>query len=216
MQPQSRLDDSAFAVLGLIALRGPSTAYELKRALSRITSEFWSVAHVTPYRVTTELARLGMLTAEQERGGRRRRVFSLTDEGRSALRAWLSEPTSETMTIRDPGQLRLLFAELADPAAIAELARAQIRVYETRRARLDETEARLAGDIVRAPRLGPLQLGRAVYSAAFDFWRSVAEAPDSPASWTAGASDDAAANARRNADDDPFQGDAPSGREVAP
>ena len=182
------LDDSALAVLGLIALRGPSTAYEVKRALSRITSHFWSVAHVTPYRVTAELARRGMLTSEQERGGRRRRVFSLTDEGRSALRAWLSEPTDETMTIRDPAQLRLLFAELAEPTAIAELARAQIRVYETRLAALDETEARLAGDAVRAPRLGPLQLGRGVYTAALSFWRSVAEAPDLPAAWVPAAS----------------------------
>jgi PadR family transcriptional regulator, regulatory protein AphA len=185
-QPRSRLDDTAFAVLGLIALRGPSTAYEIERALSRITSQFWSVPHVTPYRATRQLEREGMLTAEQERGGRRRRVYSLTDEGRSALRAWLAEPSSETMTIRDPGQLRLLFAELTDPAALAELARAQIRVYEARLAELDATEARLAGDVVRAVRLGPLQLGRAVYSAALAFWTSVAAAPDLPASWTAG------------------------------
>jgi PadR family transcriptional regulator, regulatory protein AphA len=183
LQPHARLDDSAFAVLGLIALRGPSTAYELKRALSRITSEFWSVPHVIPYRVTAELERLGMLSAEQEQGGRRRRFYSLTDEGRSALHAWLSEPTSETMTIRDSGQLHLLFAELADQGAIAELARAQIRVYEARLAALDETEARLAGDPVREQRLGPLRLGRAVYVAALTFWGSVAEAPDSPASW---------------------------------
>ena len=87
------------------------------------------------------------------------------------------------MTIRDPGQLHLLFAELADPGAIAELARAQIRVYQARLAALDETEARLADDPVRAARLGPLRLGRAVYSAAVAFWSSVAEAPDSPASW---------------------------------
>jgi PadR family transcriptional regulator AphA len=185
-QPRSRLDDSAFAVLGLIALRGPSTAYEVKRALSRITSEFWPVPHVTPYRVTKELTRLGLLTAEQERGGRRRRIFSLTEEGRSAVRAWLSEPTNETMTIRDPGQLHLLFAELADPAEIAELASAQMRVYEARLATLEATEARLADDPVRALRLGPLQLGRAVYGAALSFWSSVAEAPDSPASWTPG------------------------------
>jgi PadR family transcriptional regulator, regulatory protein AphA len=215
VQPQTRLDDSALAVLGLIALRGPSTAYELKRALSRITSEFWSVPHVTPYRATKGLARAGMLTAEQERGGRRRRVYSLTDEGRSALGAWLSEPSSETMTIRDPGQLRLLFAELTDPAATAELARAQISVYEARLATLDATEARLAGDVVRASRLGPLQLGRAVYSAALAFWESVAEAPDSPACWTPAASDAAAAKAQLEADDDPLRGDA-TGREVAP
>jgi DNA-binding PadR family transcriptional regulator len=184
LQPRARLDDSAFAVLGLIALRGPSTAYEVKRALSRITGEFWPVPHVTPYRATAELERVGMLTAEQEHGGRRRRVYSLTDEGRSALSAWLSEPTSETMAIRDPGQLYLLFAELADPAAIAELARAQIRVYEARLAALDETEARLADDPIRAGRLGPLRLGRGVYSAAVSFWTSVAAAPDSPASWS--------------------------------
>ena len=156
--------------------RGPSTAYEVKRALGRIADEFWPVPHVTPYRVTAELERLGMLTAEQEQGGRRRRVYSLTDEGRSALGAWVSEPTSEGMTIRDPGQLHLLFAELADPAAIAELARAQIRVYEARLGDARRDGGRLAGDPVRAARLGPLRLGRAVYSAALSFWTSVANA----------------------------------------
>jgi DNA-binding PadR family transcriptional regulator len=183
LQPRTALEDSALAILGLIALRGPSTAYELKRALSRITREYWPVAHVTPYRVTAELERTGMLTAEQERGGRRRRVYSLTDDGRSKLDAWLSEPTSETMSIRDPGQLHLLFAELVEPEARAELALAQIRVYEARLATLDETEARLAEDAVRAQRLAPLRLGRAVYSAALSFWTSVAEAPESPDTW---------------------------------
>ena len=184
LQARARLDDLAFAVLGLIALRGPSTAYEVKRALSRIADEFWPVPHVTPYRVTAELERLGMLTAEQEPGGRRRRVYSLTDDGRSAFQRWLSEPTSETMTIRDPGQLYLLFAELADPSAIAELARVQMGVYEARLATLDETEARLSDDPVRAARLGPLRLGRGVYAAALSFWTSVAAAPDSPGLWT--------------------------------
>ena len=182
-QQAIRLDDTSLAVLGLIALRGPSTAYEVKRGLSRITNEYWPVPHVTPYRATTRLESLGLLQAEQEAGGRRRRVFTLTDEGRAALQAWVSEPTSETMKIRDPGQLQLLFAELADPASIAELARVQMRDYESRLALLDATEARLAGDPERAQRLGPLKLGRAVYGAALSFWASVAAAPDSPASW---------------------------------
>lgn len=184
LQHAPRLDDTAFAVLGLIALRGPSTAYEVKRALGRIADEFWPVPHVTPYRVTAELERVGMLSAEQEQSGRRRRVYSLTDEGRSALSGWVAEPTGETMRVRDPGQLHLLFAELADPAAIAELARAQMSDYETRLALLDATEMRLAGDPGRAQRLAPLKLGRAVYGAALSFWTSVAAAPDSPASWT--------------------------------
>ena len=87
------------------------------------------------------------------------------------------------MTIRDAGQLHLLFAELADPAAIAELAGAQIAVYEARLAALDETEGGLPTTPFGASRLGPLRLGRAVYSAALSFWTSVAEAPGSPGSW---------------------------------
>ena len=65
------------------------------------------------------------------------------------------------MTIRDPSQLHLLFAELADPAAIAELARAQITSTRPGSQTLEETEARLADDAIRAQRLGPLRLGRA-------------------------------------------------------
>jgi hypothetical protein len=37
---------------------------------------------------------------------------------------------------------------------------------------------------VRAQRLAPLRLGRAVYSAALSFWTSVAESPESPDSWS--------------------------------
>ena len=182
-QQPAQLDDTSLAVLGLIALRGPSTAYEVRRALSRITNEYWPVPPVTPYRAATRLEDLGLLQAEQEPGGRRRRVYSLTDAGRATLQAWVSEPSNETMKIRDPGQLHLLFAELAEPAAIGELARAQMRGYEVRLALLDATEARLAGDPERARRLAPLKLGRAVYGAALSFWTSVAAAPDSPASW---------------------------------
>jgi DNA-binding PadR family transcriptional regulator len=182
-QRAPKLDDTAYAVLGLIALRGPSTAYEVKRALSRITSQFWAVPHVTPYRAARELERAGFLTAEQEEGGRRRRVYSLTPNGRKAFRTWFAEGASETLTMRDPGQLRLLFAELTDPAAIRELAHEQLRVYEERRATLDETAARLADDPVRASRLGPLRVGRDTYTVFIDFWRSVAESPDDPSSW---------------------------------
>lgn len=182
-QQPPQLDDTSVAVLGLIALRGPSTAYEIKRALSRIANEYWPVPHVTSYRVTSKLESQGLLVANQEPGGRRRRVYSLTEEGRGALQAWVSQPTEETMRIRDPGQLHLLFAELADAAAIGELARAQMREYEARLALLDATESRFAGDPERAQRLGPLRLGRAVYGAALSFWTSVAAAPDSPASW---------------------------------
>src|SRR5262245_503798 len=98
MNPQrpAQLDDTSVAVLGLIALRGPSTAYEIKRALSRIANEYWPLPHVTSYRVTSKLESQALLVAKQEPGGRRRRVYSLTEAGRGALQEWVSEPTAET------------------------------------------------------------------------------------------------------------------------
>ena len=69
---------------------------------------------------------------------------------------------------------------------LVSLAREQVRVYEDRMAALDATEARLADDPVRAQRLSPLRLGRAVYEAGLSFWSSVAQAPDEPASWAPG------------------------------
>ena len=45
----------AYAVLLLVALRGPSSPYDLKRALGQLAAEFWAVP---PTQVYSEAARL--------------------------------------------------------------------------------------------------------------------------------------------------------------
>lgn len=170
------LTPTSYAVLGMVGLRGPSTAYEIKRALGHLAGEFWAVPHVQHYREAQRLEAAGLLRAAEERTGRRRRTYSLTPSGRQALRRWLADPVAGTMEIRDEGELKLFFAELAPPGAVAALAEAQAEAYRRRLRALAQLEARFAEDPSRAPRLGPARMGRAVYRAALRFWEGVAGA----------------------------------------
>ena len=80
-----RLSPVSYTVLGLIGLRGPSTPYELKSAAARSIAYFWPFPHSQLYSEPIRLAAAGLLKEVREIGGRNRKVYSLTDEGRLAL-----------------------------------------------------------------------------------------------------------------------------------
>lgn len=171
------LTDSAYAVLVVIALRGPSTAYDLKRALARLAGEYWAVPHTQVYRECARLAASGMLDEQVEPGGRRRRVYELTAAGRDAVTAWIREPTDSSMEIRDVASLKLSAAELSTPDHVRTLAERQVNVYRRRLAILDELEARYGERPELALRIRNIAMGRAVYAAALTFWQGVADDP---------------------------------------
>jgi DNA-binding PadR family transcriptional regulator len=171
------LTDSAYAVLVLIALRGPSTGYEVKRALVRLAGEYWAVPHTQVYRECARLAAAGLLEEEAEPSGRRRRVYALTDAGREAVTAWVREPTDATMAIRDVASLKLSAAELSTAGGVRELAERQAADYRRRLAILDELEARYGARPELALRTRNIAMGRAVYRAALEFWEGVVEDP---------------------------------------
>lgn len=169
----TRLGGTAIAILGMVGLRGPSTAYEIRRAVGRISGEFWNVPHAVVYHETARLERAGLLTSVQEDEGRRRRVYSLTDAGREATRGWLAEPDVQGMQIRDEAQLQLMFAELTDGASVFALAEAQVAVYRNRLRSLDEAEAATVSLGLPPTRTMPIRLGRKVYEAGLEFWTEV-------------------------------------------
>jgi DNA-binding MarR family transcriptional regulator len=87
------LTPTSYLVLGLLGAMGPSTSYDLKRAVNRSIGEFWSFPHSQLYAEPVRLAAAGLLVEEREEKGRRRRLWSITAAGRDALDAWLAEPT---------------------------------------------------------------------------------------------------------------------------
>src|SRR5205807_5937786 len=72
---------------------------------------------------------------EREDGGRRRKRYSLTDEGRRALETWRASPTSEMTELRDLGLLKLFLDAPPAPLARAQLEvhRGRLETYEQRR-----------------------------------------------------------------------------------
>ena len=125
------LSPTAIIVLGLLEL-AEGTPYDLKTRVANSVGNFWSVPHSALYAEPERLAKQGLVEERREEGGRRRRVFSLTDAGRRALDEWRAEPTSEPAELRDPALLKLFFGANPERMAAAQLPahRARLARYE--------------------------------------------------------------------------------------
>ena len=129
----TRLTPTSYIVLGLLEAAGEATPYDLKQAVSASVGNFWSLQHSQLYAEPERLRRAGLLHERREQGGRRRRRYRLTDDGRSALAEWRLDVHPEPLEVRDLGLLKLFLG--ADPVA---LAKGQLAVH---RAKLEEYQA---------------------------------------------------------------------------
>jgi len=111
-----RLTQTSYAVLALFEHLGEATSYDLKQAIELSIENFWQVPHTTAYDEPARLAAGGYLTVAQEPGGRRRKLYALTDLGREALRAWAAEPVAAPPQLRDEVMLKVFAG--ADPTAL--------------------------------------------------------------------------------------------------
>ena len=73
MSSQVRLGPVSYLVLGIVALRGPSTPYDLKRFVQLSIGHFWPFPHTQLYAEPARLADAGLLEEMREESGRRRR-----------------------------------------------------------------------------------------------------------------------------------------------
>jgi DNA-binding PadR family transcriptional regulator len=118
------LSTTSYAVLGLLALRS-WTGYELTQQARRSLAHCWPKEESVLYEEPRRLVARGLARADRERDrGRTRNRYTITDEGRRALREWLATPSGPPRLELEP-LLRLTFAdqgELPDAqAAVAAL-----------------------------------------------------------------------------------------------
>jgi DNA-binding PadR family transcriptional regulator len=169
-----RLSTTSYVVLGMVALRGPSTSYDLKRAVGRSVGYFWSFPHAQLYSEPKRLTESGLLHLHEEQHGRRRKLYTITDAGRAALRAWLAEPVEEHFELRDIAEIKLFFNELAELDDVAALAAGQIEQHERRITAYEDMKRRYGHVDELATRMVTLELGLGMERAALKFWRGVA------------------------------------------
>lgn len=170
-----RLSTTSYVVLGMIALRGPSTPYDLKRAVGHSVGYFWHFPHAQLYSEPERLTDAGLLDCVSEEDGRRRKTYSLTDAGLDALRGWLASPTDEHFQMRDVAELKLFFNEVGDPADVPRLAEEQIAQHRARIADYEQMVERFGDQPEAGPRMITLELGLEMEHAALRFWQALAK-----------------------------------------
>jgi PadR family transcriptional regulator AphA len=169
-----RLSATSYVVLGMIALRGPSTPYDIKLSIGRTVGHSWHFPHAQLYAEPDRLVALGLLELSAEHSGRRRKTYSLTAAGRDALRAWLAAPTDESFQVRDVAELKLFFTEIGEPENVIALAHEQIKQHQERIAAYEDLAERRPGPL-SGPRMLTVELDLELEHAALRFWRAVAD-----------------------------------------
>ena len=105
-----RLTTSSYAVLGLLAIR-PWAGYELTQQATRSLRFAWPKSERLLYAEPKKLVEHGLATALEEPVGQRNRtVYTITDEGRTALSEWMTT-SPQPPVLEAEALLRLLFAE---------------------------------------------------------------------------------------------------------
>lgn len=144
-------------------LEGEASGYDLAKAFDATVANFWMS---TPQQLYRELERMeaeGLVAArvvEQERRPNKR-LFSLTDAGREAVRAYTAEPPGRPAVIRDELLVKVQCADAGDMAAVRaavaermEWATAKLARYERIRQRLLDGRSEEAY-FAEAERIGP-------------------------------------------------------------
>jgi len=105
------LSTTAYAVLGLLTIKS-WTGYELTQQARRSLHHIWPKAESNLYAQPPRLVEAGLAHVETEFDGRRRRKrYSVTDAGRTALRRWLATRPAPP-EIQLEAAVRLFFADL--------------------------------------------------------------------------------------------------------
>jgi PadR family transcriptional regulator, regulatory protein AphA len=160
-----RLSAVSYVVLGFVQWAGEATPYRLKQLVSGSVGNFWKLQHAQLYTEPERLTKAGYLTEERERGGRRRKVYTITDEGRRALEDWRAEPTDAIPELRAPALLKLFFG--AEPAALAPL---QIEAHRRKLAEFEAIRDSMPDSVPEGPRLA-LDAGIASTRQQIEWWR---------------------------------------------
>lgn len=118
-----RVGTAQFAILGLLQ-RGPMSGYDVKRAIEQSVGHFWQESFGSIYPTLASLATDGLVALADEDtspGGRVRKRYRLTADGRRALVAWLARPPQPHVE-RNELLLKLFFASAVGPeGALAHL-----------------------------------------------------------------------------------------------
>ncbi|WP_294550730.1 helix-turn-helix transcriptional regulator [uncultured Pseudoflavonifractor sp.] len=122
-----------YLVLGLLSL-SPMTGYELQQFIRQNLALICSHSAGSVHAALSKLEREGRITAAlAAEGGRRKKIFSITESGRAAFSSWVAQPM-QAEKVKNMELSRLFFLGLAKPEERSAAIQNYIR-------QMEETEA---------------------------------------------------------------------------
>jgi DNA-binding PadR family transcriptional regulator len=116
-----------FAILGMLC-REPMSGYDLRRAIEQSVGHFWQESYGNLYPTLERMEAEGLVELDREEhspGGRVRKVYRVTEEGRKALAEWLRRPVLPHVE-RNELLLKLFFgAQVGPEDSLAHLERSR-------------------------------------------------------------------------------------------
>ena len=122
-----------YGTLGLLALWGPLSGYDLKHIFDHTLAPMWGAAQSQIYKELRRMQALGWVDMQREEQDSRpdRKIYSITEEGKQALRQWQAQPPG-VFQLRDELLLKVLYGAFAAPADLAQHVRSSILDHEMR------------------------------------------------------------------------------------
>lgn len=103
-----------YAILGFLEIR-PLSGYDLKKAFDGSVQHFWPADQAQIYRTLNKLSETGLVSVEliPQEGKPDRKVYHITENGRSEFHTWLAKPLPPTRE-REPQMVRIFFSGFTD------------------------------------------------------------------------------------------------------
>ena len=117
VRPKTERGSVQNALLALLSQR-PRHGYELRDLFEAALAGHWELNSGQIYSSLDRLARDGLVVEEgiEKGGGPDKRLWTLTDEGRSELAIWFDSPVPRDYRLRDELYLKLMLALVTQPS----------------------------------------------------------------------------------------------------
>lgn len=135
------------ALLGLLALEGEQSPYDLLKIVEGSIGFFFAPARSNVYDVLPRIERLGWAASRAiaQRGRPDKRVYRITRSGRRALKAWIEAAIPDPED-RNVLLLKVYFGALVDPAVTVERLESVLERARERHQLFLEMDARNLGN----------------------------------------------------------------------
>jgi DNA-binding PadR family transcriptional regulator len=146
-----------YAILSLLS-HDPLTGYELMKLFDGSVGYFWHATHPQIYKELGRLERAGQVVhrSVEQRGRPTKKIYSLSDLGRTELLEWLHVPAG-TQRVKDEMMLKTFCCGLLSEGEALDLVRRHRQQHELKLQRYQELERFLESGLNTSnrDRLGP-------------------------------------------------------------